>query len=178
MLEEGLNATGNSFDLALELVDLQIEPFRRDLHLTEARLGKDPENPELQAIRTQLSKEVHTRKLDYYRRKVDRVPTDFVAKFEMAVRLLKTGQVEEAIRELQALRSDPRLQGRSSSISASASMPATTGGSPRRNFEESLKHLSPGEDHLQGNPLPARQRLCPDRRFPARRRYRLRAGQS
>lgn len=149
VLEAGLSATGQAFDLAMELIDLEIEPFRRDLAVAESRLNQNPEDANLQAIRVQLQKEVHTRELDYYRRKSDRYPTDTSSRFEMAVRLLKTGQVDEAIRELQGLRTDPRHQGR---VLVYLGFCFRTRGNWRlaqRNFEDSLKHLTPSEEHLR-----------------------------
>ncbi|MFO0969539.1 MAG: tetratricopeptide repeat protein [Gemmataceae bacterium] len=149
VLEEGLGATGAAFELAMELVDLDIEPFRRDLALTEARLAQNPDDAELQAIRARLTKEIQTRELDYFRRKADRFPTDGSFKLEMGVRLLKTGQVDEAIRELQALRGDPRLQGKVLVYLGFCFNARKNWRLAQRNFEEALKHLGPGEDQLR-----------------------------
>ncbi len=44
-----LGPTANSFEIAMELIDLEIEPFRRDLAIAEEKLSRQPVNPELQA---------------------------------------------------------------------------------------------------------------------------------
>ena len=67
-----------------------------------------PGDEALQKIRNSLVKEVNTRELDVYRKKADRYPADKSLRFEVGVRLLRAGQIDEAIRELQALRADPR----------------------------------------------------------------------
>lgn len=149
VLQEGLGATGNQFDLAMELADLEIEPFRRDLAMAEARLSQNPADAALQEIRAQLFKEIQTRELDLFRRKAERFPTDANFKFEMGVRLLKTNQVDEAIKELQALRNDPRHQGR---VLVYLGFCFRTRGNWRlaqRNFEEALKHLGPAEENFR-----------------------------
>lgn len=148
-LEQGMGATGGHFDLAMELVDLEIEPFRRDLALSEARLHEKPHDENLQAIRNRLFKEVQTRELDYYRRKSDRFPTDSALKFEVGVRLLKTGQVDEAIRELQALRGDTRHQGKVLVYLGFCFRSRNNWRLAQRNFEEALKHLPPSEESLR-----------------------------
>ncbi len=128
VLDAGLKLTANNFEIGMELLDLEIEPFRRDLAVAEEKLRKQHDNEELQAIQAALVKEIATRELNLFRMKSDRFPTENAYRFEMGVRLLKCGQVDEAIRELQAIRSDPRHQGKASSTSAIVSRRAITGG--------------------------------------------------
>lgn len=112
VLMEGLGPTGNNFEIALELTDLDIEPMRRDLAIAEEKLRQNPKNAEQQALRAKFAKEVANRELGYFRQKVDRFPTDTNARLELGVRLMRVGQAEEAIKELQNLRNDPRHKGR------------------------------------------------------------------
>ena len=75
VLRQALEPTGKSFEIVQELLDLDIEPMRRDLAVTEERLRKTPNDTELQSIRAKLTKEIHTRELDYYRQLLpDRFP--------------------------------------------------------------------------------------------------------
>ena len=46
--------------IAMELADLEIEPFRRDLAVAEEKLSRQPDNAELETIRARLAKEVAT----------------------------------------------------------------------------------------------------------------------
>jgi tetratricopeptide (TPR) repeat protein len=149
VLKEGLEATGGHFELAMELVDIDIEPFRRDLAVTEDMLRRDAENPELQAIRTRLLKEINTRELDFYRQRCDRFPTDTPARFEMSLRLMKVGQIDEAIKELQGLRADPRHQSKVLVYLGFCFKSRNNWRLAQRNFEAALQHLSPQDEHLR-----------------------------
>ena len=149
VLTDGLGPTGNSFELAMELADLDIEPFRLDLAVAEEKLRQKPADQDLLAIRARLTKEVATRELDYFRRKSDRFPTDTSLKFEIGVRLLKTGQVDEAIKELQAVRHDPRQRGKTLVYLGFCFVNRNNWKLAQRNFEEALPHLTPGDENLR-----------------------------
>lgn len=141
VLREGLAATANHFELALELLDIDIEPFRHDLAIAEDKLRKQPESVELQRIRAGLVKEINARELDYYRQRSDRFPTDVTARFEMALRLQRGGQVDEAIREFQAIRDDPRYHGKVLYYLGLCFKQRKNWRLAQRNFEEALPHL-------------------------------------
>src|SRR5207244_10790976 len=103
LLSKGLAPTGNSFELQTELADLEIEPFRQNLAITEQRLEENADD-ELRRIRVRLLKEINARELELYRMRAERYPTDMAHRLELGVRLLRAGQVDEAIRELQGAR--------------------------------------------------------------------------
>jgi tetratricopeptide (TPR) repeat protein len=145
VLMEGMGPTGNSFHLTLELTDLEIEPFRRDLALTEEKLKAHPSNKELGKIRHQLLKEINTRELDLYRLKADRFPTEMVHRFEVGVRLLRAGQIDEAITELQAARSDQRLYWQTVLHLGYCFKTRNNWRLARRNFEDALRNLPSNE---------------------------------
>lgn len=153
ILSEGLGPTGNHFDLAQELLDLEIEPLRRDLAVAEEELRKQPKKADLLQVKGRLEKEIGSRELDLYRRRVDRVPTDSVARFEMSLRLIRIGQVDEAIRELQGLRSDPRHHGKALFYLGFCFQSRKNWRLAQRNFEEALKQLSPDETALRKEAL-------------------------
>jgi tetratricopeptide (TPR) repeat protein len=92
-----------------------------------------------------LMKEINSRELDLYRRKADRFPTEMVHRFELGVRLLRAGQVDEAIRELQAARADPRHHWRSLLYLAHCFKTRNNWRLAKRNFEECLQNLPSGE---------------------------------
>jgi tetratricopeptide (TPR) repeat protein len=108
VLRQGLGPTGNSFELAQELADLDIEPFRRELTEAETALRTAPDDAELRSTRDRLEKEVTARELELYRAKAERYPTEMAHRFQVGLRLYRLGQIDEAIRELQAARVDPR----------------------------------------------------------------------
>ena len=145
LLFKGLVPTNNNFELMAELADLEIEPFRQNLAITEERLNENPDE-DLRRIRIRLLKEINTRELDLFRQKADRFPHDLSYRFEMGVRLLRAGQVDEAIKELQAARSDPRQHWRSLLYLGHCFKTRNNWRLARRNFEEALQNAPPGED--------------------------------
>jgi tetratricopeptide (TPR) repeat protein len=141
ILQEGLGATGNAFELMVEMADLEAEPFRRDLVATEEKLKADPGNAELRKIHARLRKEVNSRELDIYRKKAERYPTEMAHRYELGVRLLRLGQVDEAIRELQLSRADPRHRWQSLLQLGHCFKARNNWRLAQRNFEESLQGL-------------------------------------
>jgi tetratricopeptide (TPR) repeat protein len=145
VLQEGLGATGNAFELSVQLADLDIEPFRRNLAIAEEKLRAAPDNAELRRLCIRLRKEIDTRELDMHRQKADRYPTEMSHRYEVGIRLLRLGQIDEAIRELQASRSDPRSQWQSLLGLGQCFKARNNWRLAERNFEEALKNLPAGE---------------------------------
>lgn len=148
-LREGLERTGNNFELGIELAELEIEPFRRDLAVTEQKLRSSPNDPELTKIRARLLKEINSRELSLYQQKADRYPTEMAHRFEVGVRLLQAGQIDEAIRELQLARGDPRHFARALVYLGYCFAHRNNWRLAQRNFEEALQHLPPSEESLR-----------------------------
>jgi tetratricopeptide (TPR) repeat protein len=144
-LTEGLAATGNAFELSAELADLEIEPFRQDLHLTEEKLKALPEDPELRKLRQRLRKEINSRELQLYRMKADRFPTDMHHRLEVGVRLLRAGEYDEAIKELQSARNDLKVRWNALLHLGHCFKARNNWRLAQRNFEESLQSLPPNE---------------------------------
>jgi tetratricopeptide (TPR) repeat protein len=145
VLREGLGPTGNAFELSVQLADLEIEPFRRNLAITEEKFKADPNNAELRRLRTRLRKEINTRELEMHRLKADRYPTEMSHRFEVGVRLLRIGQIDEAIHELQGSRGDPRYRWQSLLALGQCFKARNIWRLAERNFEEALKSLPGGE---------------------------------
>jgi tetratricopeptide (TPR) repeat protein len=145
VLQQGLGPTANAFELTAELADLEIEPFRRNLAITEEKLQADPNNEDLRKIRLRLRKEVNTRELDLFRQKADRYPTEMGHRYEVGVRLLRAGQLDEAIRELQAARADMRCRAQALLYLGHCFKARNNWRLAQRNFEEALQHLPAGE---------------------------------
>src|SRR5262249_31860416 len=151
LLHKGLGPTGNNFELASELADLEIEPFRQNLAVTEERRAETPDE-ELRRIRTRLLKEINARELDLHRQRADRYPQDLSHRFEVGVRLLRAGQIDEAIRELQAARSEPRLFWRCLLYLGHCFKGRNNWKLARRNFEEALHNAPAGEEAARQAP--------------------------
>jgi len=145
VLQEGLGATGNAFELSIQLADLDIEPFRRNLAITEQKLKAEPDNAELRRLRFRLRKEINTRELDLYRQQADRYPTEMGYRYEVGLRLLHLGQIDEAIHELQTSRGDPRYHWQSLLALGQCFKARNNWRLAERNFEEALKNLPAAE---------------------------------
>jgi tetratricopeptide (TPR) repeat protein len=145
VLTEGLGATGNAFELTTELADLDIQPFRRDLAVAAEKLKASPGDVELQRVHERLSKEIANRELELYRQKADRFPTELGYKLEMGIRLYQLGQTDEAIKELQAVRGDPRNQWRALYHLGHCFLARLNSRLALRNFEEALQALPTAE---------------------------------
>jgi tetratricopeptide (TPR) repeat protein len=107
VLLDGLAATGNAFDLTVEFAELQIEPFRQDLALAEQKTADD----DLRRIQADLRREIDARELDLFRLLADRFPGRAEYRYETGVRLLRAGQLDEAIAALTQAQADPAYRG-------------------------------------------------------------------
>jgi tetratricopeptide (TPR) repeat protein len=158
-LQNGLGPTGQHFQLRIELMELDLEPFRRNLAITEEKLKdmpptpkgeEDHEGPEndqdLRRIRIRLLKEINSRELELFRLKADRYPNDMSHRVELGLRLLRAGLVDEAISDLQAARKDPRQLWRSLMYLGFAFKSRNNWRLALRNFKESLEHIPQNEE--------------------------------
>jgi tetratricopeptide (TPR) repeat protein len=146
VLRQALAPTGKNFELSAELADMEIEPFRNNLQITEEKLRTNPDDPELRKIRVRLLKEINSRELELFRQKTDRYPTELSHRFELGLRLLRAGQTDEAIRELQAARADPRNHWRARLYLGYCFKNRNNWRLAKRNFEEALQEAPANED--------------------------------
>ncbi|HLN29311.1 MAG TPA: tetratricopeptide repeat protein [Gemmataceae bacterium] len=146
VLQQALGPTANAFELTLEIADLDIEPFRRNLVITDEKLRTQPQDEELRKIRIRLLKEINTREMDLFRQKAERFPTEMAHRLELGVRLLRAGQTDGAIVELQAARTDPRQRWRALLYLGYCFKNRNNWRLAQRNFEEALQTLPIGED--------------------------------
>jgi tetratricopeptide (TPR) repeat protein len=149
MLTKGLQVAPKNFDLTMELADLDIDPFRKDLSALEQKLLEDAKNADLFRLKAEKEKEINSRELAFYRTKSDRFPTDTVARFEMAVRLFKTGTFDEAINEFQKVRSDPKHSVRARIYLGLAFVSRNNWRLAQKNLEEALQNLTAAEESFR-----------------------------
>jgi len=149
ILQQGLVPTSNAFEIATELADLETEGFRQNLTKAEDRLRRDPKNEEVKKIRQRLLKEINKRELQLHRQKAERYPTEMGHRYELGIRLLRAEQFDEAIRELQAARGDPRHHHKSLYYLGFCFKSRNNWRLAQRNFEEALKDLPHGEDDMR-----------------------------
>jgi tetratricopeptide (TPR) repeat protein len=141
VLRQGLGPSGNDFEIQVAIIDLELEPFRKNLALTDEKLKSAPADENLRTIRGRLLKEINARELDLFRLKADRQPGDLGLRLELGLRLLRAGQTDEAISELQNVRRDPRNLGKAAMYLGFGFKARNNWRLAQRNFEEALKHL-------------------------------------
>jgi tetratricopeptide (TPR) repeat protein len=155
-LQQGLGPTGNHFTLQVELMELDLTPFKKNLEATDAKLKKlreqadedddGPTEEELTRARSKLAKEIATREVEILRLKADRYPTDMAHRLALGDRLLKAGQVEEAIKELQQARRDEKVKGRALMYLGAGFRKLKKWPLAQRNFEEALQAIPASDE--------------------------------
>jgi tetratricopeptide (TPR) repeat protein len=149
VLTAGLNATGNHFRLAAELADLDIEPFRQNLAVTEGRLREQPDDESLRRVRIRLLKEINTRELDLHRQLAERYPEEPAHRFELGLRLLRAGRAEEAAHELESVRADSPYHWRAALYLGYCFRRQHRWPEAERHFGEALDHMPEREEKLR-----------------------------
>jgi tetratricopeptide (TPR) repeat protein len=145
VLVKGLAQTSNAFEVSAELADLDIEPFRRNLALADEKSRAQPGDPALKKTRARLRKEINARELELFRQKADRFPAEPGLRFELGLRLLRAGLVDEAITALQSARADGRYRWQSAYYLGQCFKERNNWRLARRNFEEALQEMPPSE---------------------------------
>lgn len=168
VLQQGLGPTGNSFQIQLELMDLDLAPVRKNLEHAEARLkklrerkarasdedrepadGEEMSEAELTALRAKLLKEVNAREIDAYRVRAERFPNELGHRVALGERLLKADRIDEAIAELQQARRDERIKWRAALLLGLCFKRRNNWRLAQRNFEEGLAAVPDTEEAVK-----------------------------
>ncbi len=146
VLNEGLGPTGLNFDIQIRLAELEIEPFRENLRLTDEKLKANPQDEELRRIRVRLLKEINVREMEIFRQKAERYPSESSSRLELGIRMLRAGHTDEAITQLQQARKDPRSRWKALLYLGYCFKGKNNWPLAKRNFEEAMQNLPPEED--------------------------------
>ncbi len=145
-LNEGLGPTGLNFDIQIRLAELEIEPFRENLRLTDEKLKENPQDEELRRIRARLLKEINVREMEIFRQKAERYPSESSSRLELGIRMLRAGHSDEAITQLQQARKDPRSRWKALLYLGYCFKSKNNWPLAKRNFEEAMQGLPQEED--------------------------------
>jgi tetratricopeptide (TPR) repeat protein len=145
ILERGLAASGQAPPLVLALEDLQIEELRQERAELQAKARAHPDDEAAGRSLAKLDADLNARELAYHRKRAEYDPADNGNRFELGLRLLRAGDVDAAITELQALRSDARLRWKALLQLGHCFQKRRNWPLARRNFEEALRILPPEE---------------------------------
>lgn len=158
VLQQGLAPTGSDPRILIEILELDLEPFRRKLAANDRRIeareaNPDPEDEdddttldELHRMRHRLLKEINSRELELFRMRADRQPGEMSFRLELGIRLLRAERTDEAIVELQQARKDERLIGRATMYLGFCFKSRKNWRLAKRNFEEALEHIPPRDE--------------------------------
>ncbi|QVL33070.1 tetratricopeptide repeat protein [Telmatocola sphagniphila] len=159
-LEKALNATGQNFQVRMELLEMEIDPLTKNLSLSNAKIAEleaqsaeeaveevdGPSLEDLKRIRNKLIKEINAREVEIFRAKSERFPTDASFRLELAIRLYQGGKVDEAIAELQVVRKDTRLSGKAMMHLGKCFLLKNNWRLAQRNLEESLAAVTVNDE--------------------------------
>ncbi|CAN5235247.1 hypothetical protein BH11PLA2_BH11PLA2_35730 [soil metagenome] len=156
-LQQGLGPTGQHHSLQMELNEIDLLPFKRQLDAIIAKIqalksrGEDDtteEEDEQDLLRSKqrLIKEINTREIEITRTRADRNPADLSLRLDLGQKLLKADLVDQAITELQQAKRDEKLKGRAAMYLGHCFRTRNNWRLAQRNFEEALQGLAPNDD--------------------------------
>ncbi len=161
-LQQGMGPTGQHFALQVELLELELLPFRDNFDKTEAKLKAaklkpvdefdDTDEPSIEDLtkhKAKYTREILAREAEIYRVKVERFPTELSHRFELGIRLMKLDKIEEAITELQQVRRDEKLKGRAAMYLGACFRKRNNWRLAQRNYEEALQTLGATDEAMR-----------------------------
>jgi tetratricopeptide (TPR) repeat protein len=107
VLRKALEASGGEMMIRERLEDAQLRAARRQLEVAKTRAQKE-KTPKAVALYKKMKKELNSAELDVYRSRSERYPNNLRHKFELALRLKKAEEFQEAIKSFQAATGDPK----------------------------------------------------------------------
>lgn len=110
VLRKALEASGGDIMVRERLEDAQLRSTRGRLRVAKSKYAKE-KTPEAAALYKKLKKELNSAELDVYRSRSERYPNNLRHKYELAMRLKKAGEFQEAIKMFQAASGDPKTKG-------------------------------------------------------------------
>jgi tetratricopeptide (TPR) repeat protein len=146
VLREGLAATSQHAELVQALGDLNIEPKRQNLAALETKIKSNPADAALRGARNALLQDINQDELKMYRQKVKAQPSEAGPRYELAVRLFRAKQYQEAVKELQVCRDAPRFQWQSLAYLGMSFEKLGIWQLAQRNLQDALQKL-PAEEH-------------------------------
>lgn len=110
VLAKALEASGGDLTVKERLEDLRMRRMREQVE-TARRQAESQRTAEAVDLYKRFKAEQNSFEMEYYRSRVDRYPQNIQHKFELGVRLQKSGNYKEAIGFLQAARGDQQRKG-------------------------------------------------------------------
>ncbi len=110
VLQRALEASDGEVDIRERLEDVQLRALREKVSAAQKALsGDSDEEAKKQYERSRVS--LNNKELEVYRNRTQRYPTNLGYRYELGLRLKLAGKFNDAIRELQEARGDPKRKG-------------------------------------------------------------------
>ncbi len=106
---EALKISGGEVEVQERWEDVQLRRLRQELMVVKKR--RDSGEPGADEEYQRLRKELNDRELEVYKNRCERYPNNLTFKYELGLRYQIGGQINEAIKQFQIARNDPRRKG-------------------------------------------------------------------
>ena len=109
VLRKACDVSNNDVDIREKWEDAQLRHLRQQLSLAEkeAKTGDEKAKAKFKSLR----KEILRKEVDVYRHRCERYPNNLAYKYELGLRYRYGGMYNEAIKEFQQAKNDPRRKG-------------------------------------------------------------------
>ncbi len=109
-LIKAIEVSGGDINLKEQLEDLRLKQQREHLALAKRRADGE-KTAEARDLFQRIAAEVNLAELEVYRGRTERYPTNLGLRYELALRLQRSGSYSEAIKQYQEARNDPNRRG-------------------------------------------------------------------
>jgi len=106
---KALEISGGEVEVQERWEDVQLRRLRQEL--MEVKKRRDNGEPGADEQYQRLRKELNDRELEVYKNRCERYPNNLTFKYELGLRYQIGGQINEAIKQFQIARNDPRRKG-------------------------------------------------------------------
>ena len=114
ILTKALDFSKGDTDIRERLEEAQVRRMRNELLLLRKQIeDSGGPQPEAEAKFKEMKLKLAAKEVDVYQARVERYPSNFAFKYDLAVRLQLLSRYNEAISEFQQAQKDPRFKGRS-----------------------------------------------------------------
>jgi len=110
VLRRALEVSGEQVDIQERLEDVELRVLREQVATAERTLKEDASDANKRK-HTQLRVTLNNKEMEVYRSRSLRFPTNLGLRYELGLRLKRAQKYNEAIKELQEARGDPRRKG-------------------------------------------------------------------
>ncbi len=110
VLRRALEVSGENVDIRERLEDVELRVLREKTSTAERALKEDANDANKKKF-AQLRLKLNHKEMEVYRNRALRFPTNLGFRYELGIRLKRAQKYNEAIKELQEARGDPRRKG-------------------------------------------------------------------